>query len=95
MELSHEGLLYGNADLNLPGQPSETVSAMYFEPPFDVDRRVRNYLLAIRNFLRLPDAEMTADSTLITTITNEASTHLLSSLDAIVTQYSGPQKLDR
>lgn len=87
MELSHEGLLYGNADLNLPGQPSETVFAMYFEPPFDVDRRVRNYLLAIRNFLRLPDAEMTADSTLITTITNEASTHLLSSLDAIVTQY--------
>ncbi|MGB3294693.1 MAG: ATP-binding protein [Phormidesmis sp.] len=87
MKRSHEGLIYGDAELHLPGQPSATVHAMYFDPPLTVDRQVRDYLSAIQAFLQLADSEMTMDSASLQAITNAALSKLLSALDAIVTQY--------
>ena len=44
MELSHQGLIQGNSQMNLPGHPSETVQAMYFSAPLFLDKKVCHYL---------------------------------------------------
>ena len=95
MERSHIGLIYGNDKLHLPGKPSAIVHAMYFNPPLDVDRQVRNYLCAIRTFLQLTDLEMTIDSAPLQVITNAALTKLLLGLDAIVTQYQAESEAEQ
>lgn len=87
MELSHQGLLTGNAELNLPGNPSEAVQAMYFEPPWEIDRQVRDYLAQLRELLATDDTEVTPEQENLQAILEAASTHLLPALDAVVSQY--------
>lgn len=83
MELSHQGLLTGNAELNLPGNPSEAVQAMYFEPPWEIDRQVRDYLAQLRELLATDDTEVTPEQENLQAILEAASTHLLPALDAV------------
>ncbi len=87
MEQSHEGLLTGNAQLHLPGNPSETVRQMYFEPPWDVDRQVRDYLDQLRQVLQTDEQDITPDQPNVQAILQAASTTLLPALDAVVSQY--------
>ncbi|MEO1592248.1 MAG: ATP-binding protein [Cyanobacteria bacterium J06632_22] len=86
MEKAHHGLIYGDADLNLPGNPSVMVKEMYFEAPLQVDQQVKHYLAAIRSLLCLPDAALRPGHPCLQTITTLASGHLLEGLDAIVAQ---------
>jgi hypothetical protein len=44
--------------MNLPGNPSPEVRAMYFEPPLLVDSRERNYLAEAEALADVPDAEL-------------------------------------
>ncbi|TVR05501.1 MAG: histidine kinase [Phormidium sp. GEM2.Bin31] len=87
MELSHEGLLRGNAELHLPGNPSETVREMYFEPPWEIDRQVREYLAQLRELLETDDSEITPEQENLQAILEAASISLLPALDAVVNQY--------
>lgn len=87
METAHQGLIYGDAELNLPGKPSATVRRMYFEAPIDIDRQIRDFLGAIHAFLQLPDSELSLSHPHLQTITQLASTHLLAGLEAVVAQY--------
>ncbi|WP_246198699.1 ATP-binding protein [Sodalinema gerasimenkoae] len=87
MELSHQGLLTGNAELHLPGHPSETVREMYFEPPWEIDRQVREYLAQLRELLETDDAEITPEQANLQAILEAASMRLLPALDAVVSQY--------
>lgn len=95
MERSHIGLIYGNDELHLPGKPSATVHAMYFDPPLNVDRQVRDYLSAIQAFLQLADDDMTMESAPLQTITTAALSKLLSALDAVVTQYQAESEAEQ
>ncbi len=52
------GLTNGNASMNLPGNHSPEVRAMYFEPPLLVDSRERNYLAEAEALADVPDAEL-------------------------------------
>lgn len=87
MERSHKGLIYGDSDLNLPGQPSPTVKAMYFEPPLCVDQQVQDYIAEVRALLQVQDQDRTLDNSHLQAILRAASNPLLTGLNAVVTQY--------
>jgi two-component system NtrC family sensor kinase len=94
MERSHQGLIYGDPALNLPGQPSSIVRAMYFEPPLSIDRRIQSYLAEIRALLELDAREQSLtlqmpnfENAHLQAILEAASSTLLIALDAVVSQY--------
>ncbi|WP_202925086.1 ATP-binding protein [Myxacorys almedinensis] len=95
IERSHQGLIAGDADLNLPGQPSPTVSAMYFEPPLCVDRQVQDYITHVRTLLEAQDTDLTPDHPQLQTILEAASTHLLTALNAVVSQYQAESEIEQ
>ncbi len=85
IERSDRGLIYGDVDLNLPGQPSPTVKAMYFEPPLCVDQQVRDYIAEVKALLQVPDP--TLNNPHLQAILEAASNPLLTVLNAVVSQY--------
>jgi signal transduction histidine kinase len=100
MEKSHKGLIEGDPSLKLPGKPSKAVKAMYFEPPLNLDRQLREYIREVRALAAATDAELTKDNPHLSYILNAASTELLAAMDAVVSQYqkdseAQQQALDR
>lgn len=87
MEKSHEGLIHGDSTLNLPREHSATVHAMYFEPPMNLDKQVRDFLAQVRALLQTPDEQLQPDHPHLISIIASASGPLLESFDAVVSQY--------
>lgn len=88
MEKSHNGLIYGDAALQLPGHPSARVKSMYFEPPIDLDRKIKAYIAAVHQAIAASDqGELTRDNPHLRYILDAASGPLLNDLDVIVSQY--------
>jgi two-component system NtrC family sensor kinase len=52
MERSHNALINGDAEMKLPGQPSETLRAIYFDEPLYLDRQIRDYMAHVRALAR-------------------------------------------
>jgi two-component system NtrC family sensor kinase len=95
MEESHDGLIYGNPKLNLPGQPSLTLRAIYFQPPLDLDQQIRRYIAAVRALLRAENTQLTQDNPHLGYILTAAATNLLAALDAAVSQYQEESDLEQ
>ncbi|MGC9526993.1 MAG: ATP-binding protein [Limnospira sp.] len=95
MERSHEGLLYGDAEMHLTGTPSNSIRSMYFSPPFDLDRRIRDYIAAVRTLIAIPRAELTPEHPTLNYITTVAPNELLSVLDAVVAQYQRESEVEQ
>lgn len=87
MGQSHHGLLYGDEALDLPGQPSEAVKKLYFEPPWEADRQVRDYLRAVETLLNEADPLLNSLHPQLKAVQTAAEGPLLSALDTIVAQY--------
>lgn len=87
MERSHRGLIYGDPSLQLPGHPSPTVRAMYFEPPLDINGKIYDYIIAVKALAHAEDSELTQDNPHLRYILDAATTELLEVLDAVVSQY--------
>ncbi|MEB3337605.1 MAG: type IV pili methyl-accepting chemotaxis transducer N-terminal domain-containing protein, partial [Leptolyngbyaceae bacterium] len=87
METSHQALIEGDPDLNLPGNPSPAVRAIYFEAPVHLDQLLRSYIAAVRVLLTLPDTELLPSNNYFHFITDLASNDLLPAIDAVVRQY--------
>ncbi|HBE33964.1 MAG TPA: histidine kinase, partial [Cyanobacteria bacterium UBA11368] len=87
METSHNGLLNGDEKMKLSGHLSEALLAMYFEPPFNLDREIRNYIAQVRALAQASTTELTQDNPHLRYIQDAASTQLLIALDAVVNQY--------
>lgn len=87
MEQSHNGLIYGNGALQLPGHPSATVKSMYFEPPINLDGKIKAYIAAVNQVIAAADEELTPENPHLRYILDAASGPLLEDLDAIVSQY--------
>ncbi len=88
METSHNALLNGDRNINIP-KPSPQVNAMFYEPPFSVDKNVRDYITGIRAIANATDTELiSANNSYFMQIVNTAViSKLLDSLDAVVRQY--------
>ncbi|MDF0556532.1 ATP-binding protein [Kamptonema sp. UHCC 0994] len=87
MEKSHSGLINGDRSMNLPGQTSKEVTAMYFQSPLNLDKQVRDYIAEVRALVQSPDAELEQNNPHLNYITTTAYSQLLEALDAVVTQY--------
>ena len=83
MERSHEGLISGDADLGLPGNPSAGSRAILFESPAYLDTQVRAYLATARAAATAKPADLAPLEQRLNTMAPE----LLLDLDAAVTQY--------
>lgn len=87
MRQSHHGLIYGNPNLDLPGHPSATVYALYFDEPLRVNHQVQNYLDAVEALLAETDDQLSLEHPQLLKIQTAAAGALLDALDAVVTQY--------
>ncbi|MBE9125035.1 MULTISPECIES: ATP-binding protein [unclassified Coleofasciculus] len=87
METCHEGLIFGNSSMNLPGITSEVIRKMYFERPLKVDRKVRQYIAYVRSLIQVSEVELTSENPYFCYILKAASHDLLEVLDAVVSQY--------
>lgn len=94
MEKSHSGLINGDPDLNLPGNPSPKIRKIHMEPPLFLDKQVRRYLKEARALLQTPDGEISSSDSNIRYINEAARGELLTSLDKVVKQYQIESETD-
>jgi signal transduction histidine kinase/DNA-binding response OmpR family regulator len=89
MAASHNALLNGDAAMGLNRKLSGEVLSMYHEPPLFIDKKVRDYIDAVRDILNTPDAQSIAEynAVAIDTIRSLNTSDLLNSLDSVVWQY--------
>jgi two-component system, NtrC family, sensor kinase len=86
MEASHNSLLAGNTEWDLPGNSSPEVHALYFEPPLHLDQLVRTYIRKVKALCDLSDEKIPCLSD-IEDILNLAHEKLLNALGQLVLQY--------
>ena len=87
MERSHNGLIHGDAEMRLPGQPSRQIQSIYFEAPFYLDRQIRDYIAHVRALAQAPAPELTPENPHLTSILCASEKDLLDALEALVSQY--------
>lgn len=87
MEKSHKALIEGDPEMKLPGDPSTALKVMYFQPPLNLDRQIRNYITHLRIFAESEDKLLTQENSHLRYILDATSAELLDALDAVVTQY--------
>ncbi len=87
MEKSHHGLIHGDAEMKLPGQPSEILQAMYFEAPLYLDRQIRDFIAQVRALAQAPREELTQKNPYLQSILQMSARDLLEAIDAVVGQY--------
>ncbi len=86
MEKSHQGLINGDVEMKLPGQPSSDIKAIYFEAPFYLDRQIHDYIAQARALAQAPQKELTQDNPHLLSIFKASATDLLEALEAVVSQ---------
>lgn len=87
MEMSHKGLILGNPAMNLPGNPSPEVMALYSDPPVSLSQQVRSFTDHIVSLLNEPGDKLTSRNPHLVYILTAARGDLLQSLDKVVQQY--------
>lgn len=88
MARSHRGLTQGDKEMGLPeAAHSSAVYAMYFDGPDALNTQVISYIKSVNELLKLSDAELITENTLLKFITDTAPNKLLDSLDKMVNQY--------
>jgi diguanylate cyclase (GGDEF)-like protein/PAS domain S-box-containing protein len=84
---SHHGLTHGNTEMGLPSTMSDSVRALYFTAPLELDKQVETYNANLQALLQLPEDELTPDHPLARAIIATAPNRLVTSLDQMVRQY--------
>ncbi len=87
MERSHYGLINGDAEMELPGQPSELVWAMCFEEPLNIDRQIRDYIAHVRALAQASCEELTQENLHLQSILRASETDLREAINTLVSQY--------
>nr|WP_242041803.1 ATP-binding protein [Alkalinema sp. FACHB-956] len=95
MERSHRGLIHGDAQLNLPGSPSQAVLALYFEPPVRLNDLVSNYIANVRRVLALPEDQRSIAHPVVQEVLTTANYELLNALDCVVHQYEKESDIEQ
>ncbi len=87
MQRSHEGLIRGDKTLNLPGITSSGVRSIFFDPPVNLDKQVRDFIKEARAFANDPVDEFAFNNPHLQYIENAATDGLLDSFDMLVRKY--------
>lgn len=85
MEDCLNGLIQGNPELNLPGNPSPAVRALYFNPPIFLYKQIHGFVSEIRAFVHAQD--IGTNNANFRYILSESSSRLIESVDTLVRQY--------
>ena len=93
MERAHSGLLSGPGRMNLAGNPSLKIQAIYFSSPIFLDKQIRQYLLEAGNLVLASDNELNPENTHLKYILRVSAGGLIQSLDAVVGQYQKESEL--
>ena len=94
MEQAHDGLLYGNKDLGLPGGSSPTIAAMYFSGTRPLDDLIRTYIAKVKAFAELPDNELSFTHPQVTWISTVATGELHDRVNSVVAAYQRESEMD-
>ncbi len=85
---SHRGLTQGDPAMGLPRDLPPAASAIYFDAPAVLDKKVQQYSTELKSLVGTPDAELTPASPCAQNIhATAASGKLLNGLNAVVTAY--------
>jgi signal transduction histidine kinase len=95
MEQAHKDLINGNDNMKLLSVPSPAVRAMYFEPPLNLDKQVREFIDRVKALLQIPEAELTLENPHIQYVVEAAAGELLAAFDAVVTQYQKESEIEQ
>ena len=94
MERSHKGLINGDPELNLPGNPSHEARKIYFDPPVLLDSKVRRYIDETWKIINSANHELTIDNPHLKYMLSVSHHDLLKSLDIAVKQYQKESESD-
>lgn len=94
MELSHQGLIHGNKELKLPGNPTPEIRSAYFSPPLQLDARFKNFSAHVRGLVHEPDAKLSQNNPHLLAILSSAQGELLYSLEQVVQLYQAKSERD-
>ncbi|MBW2402004.1 MAG: PAS domain S-box protein, partial [Deltaproteobacteria bacterium] len=86
IERSHNGLLRGDAELNLDGDLPSEIRALYFEPPLDLDARIRGFVAEARAVGRSPGLDLRSEKHRLEAIKTTAGA-LIAGVDELVRSY--------
>ena len=93
IEASHQGLISGNPTMNLPGNPSAEIQALYFSSPVLLDKQIRTFTNHIDSLLKEPGQRLTVNNAHLIYLQTAARGELLQSLDRVVKQYEEEAQL--
>jgi two-component system, NtrC family, sensor kinase len=92
MEQLHCGLIEGDSQLKLPGNPSFAIQEIHENSPYNLDRKMADFLRAGRAIAQADRAELTLDNPDLQYILQASEKDLLEALDAAVAQYQKEQE---
>ncbi len=87
MENAHHGLTHGNETMNLPRIRSQAVHNIYYNPPYDLDKKVNSYISHAKALLATPTSDLDQNNPHLKAILKVAPKNLLDSLNSVVEQY--------
>jgi PAS domain S-box-containing protein len=87
MEAIQHALLEGDPASRLPGNPPPSVRAIYFGPPFFLDRQMKQYFADARTIINAPDAELNRNNPHLAAIRDAVEGELPATLDAVARRY--------
>ncbi len=85
MEMAHEGLVYGNRELGLPGTISPEARAIIFDEPVLLEKRLMEYLAEAKAVIQAPDAVTDSNPHVIRVVA--LSGEIVDSLNMLVNQF--------
>ncbi len=86
MEKSHQGLITGDPEMNLPGELSPAVRDLYFKEPLNLDAKVKRYLKDARIIVNTKEEDLRSDSPSLYHLVTGAA-EILDGLDQVVWQF--------
>ncbi len=87
MERSHEGLIGGDEKMNLSANSSPEISAIYFSPPYELDRKMRSFLSDAKAIVAAAAGTIGPDDPRARRVLAAAWGPLLEAMDAVVRRY--------
>ncbi|MEC4985622.1 MAG: ATP-binding protein, partial [Oscillatoria sp. PMC 1076.18] len=93
MENSHNGLLFGDSSMKLPGNPSAKIKSIYYNLPLNLDEKVRSFIQAGRALANANSEALTQDNFDLQYLLKASAKELLEALDAAVSQYQREKEI--
>lgn len=87
MEASHRALLEGDPQYKLPGNPPPSVRAVYFGPPFFLDKEMRRYFADARSIINTPEEELNKSNPHLAAIRSAVDGNLPIALESVARRF--------